>query len=158
MNPTVRFTRSPSAPGVRRNTGFTLIETMVTVGIAGVLSSIAYPSLEGQVMRARRTDALVALMQAQLAQERFRANNASYGSLADAGVRPTSPAGHYRIAVVSSDAAGFELLASAVAGQARDTRRRHLRLALADATLTYALGSDATTANGVEVNRACWSR
>ena len=158
MNPTVRFTRSPSAPGVRRNTGFTLIETMVTVGIAGVLSSIAYPSLEGQVMRARRTDALVALMQAQLAQERFRANNASYGSLADAGVRPTSPAGHYRIAVVSSDAAGFELLASAVAGQARDTRCRHLRLALADATLTYALGSDATTANGVEVNRACWSR
>ena len=158
MNPTVRFTRSPSAPGVRRNTGFTLIETMVTVGIAGVLSSIAYPSLEGQVMRARRTDALVALMQAQLAQERFRANNASYGSLADAGVRPTSPAGHYRIAVVSSDAAGFELLASAVAGQARDTRCRHLRLALADATLTYPLGSDATTANGVEVNRACWSR
>src|SRR6187455_662049 len=129
MNPTVRFTRSPSAPGVRRNTGFTLIETMVTVGIAGVLSSIAYPSLEGQVMRARRTDALVALMQAQLAQERFRANNASYGSLASAG-----------------------------AGQARDTRCRHLRLALADATLTYASGSDATTANGADANRACWSR
>jgi len=34
-------------------------------------------------MRARRTDALVALLQAQLAQERFRANNASYGSLVD---------------------------------------------------------------------------
>jgi len=147
-----------AARRAHRSAGFTLIDTMVTIGIAGVLSSVAYPSLEGQVMRARRTDALVALMQAQLAQERFRANNASYGSLADAGVRPTSPAGHYRIAVVSSDAAGFELLASAVAGQARDTRRRHLRLALADATLTYALGSDATTANGVEVNRACWSR
>ena len=158
MNPTVRFTRSPSAPGVRRNTGFTLIETMVTVGIAGVLSSVAYPSLEGQVMRARRSDALVALLQAQLAQERFRANNASYGSLADTGVRPTSPAGHYRIAVVSSDAAGFELLASAVAGQARDARCRHLRLALADATLIYASGSDTTTANGADANRACWSR
>jgi type IV pilus assembly protein PilE len=150
--------KSRSACRVRCNAGFTLIETMVTIGIAGVLSSVAYPSLEGQVMRARRTDALVALMQAQLAQERFRANNASYGSLADAGVRPTSPAGHYRIAVVSSDAAGFELLASAVAGQARDTRCRHLRLALADATLTYASGSDATTANGADANRACWSR
>jgi type IV pilus assembly protein PilE len=157
MNPTFRFTRPRSARRVRHNAGFTLIETMVTLAIAGVLSSVAYPSLEGQV-RARRSDALVALLQAQLAQERFRANNASYGSLADAGVRPTSPAGHYRIAVVSSDAAGFELLASAVAGQARDTRCRHLRLALAEATLTYASGSDATTANGAAANRACWSR
>ena len=158
MNTTFRFERSRSAGGPRRSAGFTLIETMVTIGIAGVLSSVAYPSLEGQVMRARRSDALVALMQAQLAQERFRANNASYGSLADAGVRPTSPAGHYRIAVVSSDAAGFELLASAVAGQARDARCRHLRLALADATLIYASGSDTTTANGADANRACWSR
>ena len=158
MNSTFRSPRSQSARGARRNTGFTLIETMVTIGIAGVLSSVAYPSLEGQVMRARRSDALVALMQAQLAQERFRANNASYGSLADAGVRPTSPAGHYRIAVVSSDATGFELLASAIAGQGRDTKCRHLRLALADATLTYASGSDATTANGADANRACWSR
>ena len=103
MNPTFRITQPP-ARRVRRPGGFTLIETMVTVAVAGVLSSVAYPSLEGQVMRARRSDALVALMQAQLAEERFRANNASYGSLADAGVRPTSPAGHYRVQVVSSDA------------------------------------------------------
>ena len=158
MKPSLCFTRSRSARHSRRNAGFTLIETLVTVAIAGVLSSVAYPSLEGQVMRARRSDALVALLQAQLAQERFRANNASYGSLADAGDVGRTPAGHYRIAVVSSDTAGFELLASAVAGQARDSRCRHLRLALADATLTYASGSDATTTNGADANRACWSR
>ena len=152
----------PAAPPAgrrhRRAAGFTLIETMVTLGIAGVLSSIAYPSLEGQVMRARRTDALVALMQAQLAQERFRANNASYGTLAEVGVRPTSAAGHYRIEVASSSVSGYELIAFALAGQARDTRCRYLRLAMVDATLTYASGSDATTANGADVNRRCWSR
>jgi len=158
MNPSFRFSRPRPAARVRRSAGFTLIESLVTVAIAGVLSGIAYPSLEGQVLRARRTDALVALMQAQLAQERFRANNASYGSLAEVGVRPTSPSGHYQVAVVSSDATGFQLLASAVAGQARDTRCRHLRLALADATLTYASGSDATTGNGADANRACWGR
>ena len=158
MTPTCRLSPARSHRRARRCAGFTLIETMVTIGIAGVLSSLAYPSLEGQVMRARRSDALVALLQAQLAQERFRANNASYGSLADAGVRPTSPSGHYRVEVVSSGAAGFELLASAVAGQARDARCRHLRLALVDATLVYASGSDATTANGADANRACWNR
>lgn len=153
-----RLSRARFARQARRNAGFTLIETMVTIAIAGVLSSIAYPSLEGQVMRARRTDALVALMQAQLAQERYRANNAGYGSLAEAGVRATSPAGHFRIEVVSSGATGFELLASAVAGQTRDARCRHLRLALADAALTYASGDDASTANGADANRLCWSR
>jgi type IV pilus assembly protein PilE len=158
MNPSFPSSRSRSARRTRRSAGFTLIETMITVGIAGVLSGIAYPTLEGQVMRARRTDALVALMQAQLAQERFRANNASYGSLVDVGVRPTSPSGHYQVAVVSSDSAGFELLASAVASQARDTSCRHLRLAFADATLTYASGSDASTSNGAAANRACWGR
>jgi type IV pilus assembly protein PilE len=157
MNPTPRLPRS-SSPRRIRSAGFTLIETMVAVGIAAVLSSVAYPSLEGQVIRARRTDGLVALLQAQLAQERFRANNASYGGLTEAGVRPTSPGGHYRVDVVSSDATGFALLASAVSRQARDTSCRHLRLSLVDATLVYASGSDASTANDAAANRACWSR
>ena len=59
MNSTLPFTRSRSARRVRCSAGFTLIETMVTIGIAGVLSSVAYPSIEGQLMRARRSDALV---------------------------------------------------------------------------------------------------
>jgi type IV pilus assembly protein PilE len=138
--------------------GFTLIETMIAVAVVGVLSSIAYPNLESQFLRARRTDALVALMQAQLAQERYRANNAAYATLAEAGLRSTSPSGHYRLEVVSSSGAGYELLASAVARQARDSRCRFLRLSLVDGSLTYASGSDPTTANGADVNRACWSR
>ena len=154
--PPAASARPPRRP--RRSAGFTLIETLVTVGIAAVLSSFAYPSLEGQVLRARRTDALVALLQAQLAQEQFRAGNASYGSLAETGLRPTSPGGHYRIDVVANSAFGYELLAGAVAGQARDARCRYLRLAVLDSTLSYASGSDATTANAADVNRLCWSR
>ena len=42
----------------RRARGFTLIESMVALAVTGVLSSIAYPSVEAQVLRARRTDAL----------------------------------------------------------------------------------------------------
>jgi len=157
---TTTYRTTPAQPPRRagRNAGFTLIETLVTVGIAAVLSSFAYPSLEGQVLRARRADALVALLQAHLAQQQFRSNNASYGTLVEAGLRPTSPGGHYRIDVVAHSAFGYELLAGAVAGQARDARCRYLRLAVVDSALTYASGSDTTTANAADANRLCWSR
>jgi len=146
-------------PGSRRATrGFTLIESLVTLAVAGVLSSIAYPSVEGQVQRARRSDALVALLQAQLAEERHRANNAVYGSLADLGLRDTSPAGHYRLQAAPNGSGGYELVAGALAAQARDTRCRYLRLSLVDGGLVYASGSDATTANDAQANRTCWSR
>ncbi len=121
MNTTAATAAALPTRSARRVRGFTLIETMVTVGIAGVLSSIAYPSLEGQVMRARRTDALVALMQAQLAQERFRANNAALRQ-----PRRSRRARHVAVGPlpdrggVRQRGDGYELLATAVAGQARD--------------------------------------
>jgi type IV pilus assembly protein PilE len=138
--------------------GFTLIETMVAVGIAGVLSSVAYPSFEGHVLRARRTDALVTLMAAQLAQERHRANSTAYGSLADVGLRATSPAGYYALQVTTHTADGFVLMASATGGQARDAACRHLSLASLGNGLVYASGADASTGNDAATNRKCWSR
>jgi type IV pilus assembly protein PilE len=142
----------------RRVRGFTLIESMVALAVAGVLSGIAYPSVEAQVLRARRTDALVALMQVQLAEERHRANNASYASLADLGLRNTSPSGHYRVQAAPNESGGYDLVAGALAMQARDAKCRYLRLSLVDGALVYASGSDATTANAAAANRACWSR
>src|SRR6478752_1472045 len=97
--------------GRRASRGFTLVETLIAVGIAGVLSGIAYPSLESQVLRARRSDALASLMQGQLAQERHRANHRGYGDLAAIGLRATSLSGHYAIEVTASDVDGYELVA-----------------------------------------------
>ena len=157
MNAT-RSHRNTAPSAIRRAGGFTLIETMVAVGIAGVLSSLAYPNLEGHVLRARRTDGLVAVMQVQLAQERYRTNNPTYASLAEAGLRGLSAAGLYAIQVTSHTADGYVILASATGAQARDASCRHLRLTLADASLAYASGADATTSNGAELNRKCWGR
>ena len=138
--------------------GFTLIETLIAVGIAGVLSSLAYPSLEGHVLRARRTDALVALMQAQLAQERYRSNNRSYGDLAEIGMRGTSMSGYYTLQVAAISADGYELVAAATGRQARDGVCQTLRLVARGAALDYASGRDAAASNPADVNRKCWNQ
>ena len=101
--------------------GFTLIELMITVSIAGILSSVALPSFENQLQKARRSDVLLAAMQVQAAQERFRSNAASYGGLAEIGVPATTTARHYTLQIAAYSAEGYELLAAAAGAQARPT-------------------------------------
>ena len=143
---------------VRRGAaGFTLIELMITVSVAGVLSSVAYPSFMDQVQRVRRTDAVVALMQVQWAQERWRSNSTSYGSLAQIGVGATSSAGHYSLQVTGTTANGYDVLATAVGTQARDATCALLKLSMQGANPVYTSGPDASTGNSSDINRKCWS-
>ena len=144
-------------PARRSAAGFTLIEMMIVVSIAGVLSSIAYPSFTGQVQKVRRTDAVVAAMQVQWAQERWRSNNPAYGSLAEIGMAAGSPAGHYTLQVNGPSASGYDVLAAATGTQARDTNCAFLKLSMQGANTVYASGPDASTANAAAANRQCWS-
>jgi type IV pilus assembly protein PilE len=137
--------------------GFTLIELLMGVSVVGVLSSIAYPSFEGVLHKARRADALVALMHVQMAQERWRSNHRAYGSLDEIGVAGASSARHYTLRLVASDANGYEVIASAAGPQARDTACRHLKLAVDTATVTQSSGPDETRANAPADNRRCWN-
>ena len=148
----------PRSAGRRASRGFTLVETLIAVGIAGILSGIAYPSLESQVLRARRSDAMAALMQTQLAQERHRADHRSYGDLAAIGARTTSMSGYYAIDVAANAADGYELVATATGRQARDASCQTLRLAVAGGSVAYASGPDSATSNPPALNRKCWNR
>jgi type IV pilus assembly protein PilE len=141
----------------RAAAGFTLIEMMIVVSIAGILSSIAYPSFTGQLQKVRRTDAVVAAMQVQWAQERWRSNNPAYGSLAQIGVNAASPAGHYTLQVIGPDASRYEVLATAIGAQARDTNCAFLKLSMEGANTVYASGPDTNAANTAAANRQCWS-
>jgi len=83
-----------------RKLGFTLIELMIVVAVIGILSSIAYPSYTQYVLQAKRGDAKAALLSVQLAEEKYRANNPSYGTLAQLGLDPmTSSDGYYTITI-----------------------------------------------------------
>ena len=149
---------APAAPRRRRACGgFTLIEMLAVVAMTGALTSIALPTFEGQLQRARRADVLVSMMQVQAAQERWRSNGARYGSLADIGTPARSAAGHYRLQLVSADEEGYDVLATASGAQARDAGCRNMAVRVSGANLAYASGPDARVANPADLNAKCWN-
>ena len=79
--------------------GFTLLELMLVVIIIGILATIAIPSYQDYVIRAKRSEGKAALLKVQLAQEKYRANHINYGSLAQLGLSTSSPTGYYNITV-----------------------------------------------------------
>ena len=137
--------------------GFTLIDTILAVAIAAVLSSIALPSFEAPLRKARRTDALVAAAEIQGAQERLRSRGTRYGSLGEIGVAPTSRSGHYALQVTAFDADSYAALAIATGAQARDTECRYMSVRSVNANLIFASGANDSVANATTTNRRCWS-
>lgn len=65
---------------IARNRGFTLIEMMIVVVIVAILAAIAYPAYTNAITKARRSDGVDALLNIQALQEKYRANNPSYGT------------------------------------------------------------------------------
>lgn len=72
--------RCPSGPRVQSESGFTLIELMITVAIIGILAAVAFPSYKSHIQRGNRASARAALMEAQQFMERFYAANDSYAT------------------------------------------------------------------------------
>lgn len=74
--------------------GFTLIELMIVVVIVGILSAIALPAYQDYVRKSRRAEAISLLLDLQLTEEKYRANNPNYAStLSSMGVTSTYVSG-----------------------------------------------------------------
>jgi type IV pilus assembly protein PilE len=116
--------------------GFTLIELLIVISVMGVLMAIAIPAFTEQMRASRRSEAFQVLSDIQLKQEKFRSNNAAYGTVLGTAAteinvqNPTS--GYYTLAlstpvtVVAGCALGaanrFAATATAAGAQASDTK------------------------------------
>lgn len=130
--------------------GFSLIELLLVLLAIGVLATLAYPSYAAQIARSRRIEAVVAIYQVQLAQERWRANRQRYAEqLADLGLT-TALSPRYRVTIADSTAAGYTLVASVVDART-DPACTSLSLSVQDGQTFY--GS-----TGSAPARACWNR
>lgn len=135
----------------RKATGFTLVELLVVIAVAGIVTALALPSFMSQIRKSRRSDAIDVVARVQQAQERWRASNPLYTTLANLGIAAASPGGYYTVATAAgADAAAantYTVTATAVAGktQAGDAGCTTLTLTVAGGTPSY------TPAK-------CWSR
>jgi type IV pilus assembly protein PilE len=143
-----------------KQSGFTLVELMFTVLIIGILAGVAYPSYVDSVRRAKRSDAMNAMLSLQLSQQKVRANCRFYaGTLATAdacggsadstkvAASATSGEGLYTLAVTEAGTQGYVITATPVStgSQANDTD-----------CIAMTLTVNAANPDGLRAPATCW--
>lgn len=104
--------------------GVTLIELMTVLVVLAILASIAVPSYRSYMLRANRTDAKSALMNLQVAQEKYFLQFNSYTKDVTGvppkglGLSDVTTHGYYKlsVAVLGDDGQSYTAYASPVAG------------------------------------------
>ena len=131
-----------------RSSGFSLLELLTALSIVAILASISVPSYSGFIAKSRRSDAMSALLQLQLAQQRWRAGNAAYAADLDALRWPDdqSPKGYYQVQIERSDAANF--LGKAIPQGAQQS----------DECGIFAINSQGPVEDPPYAGTACWNR
>lgn len=116
---------------MRYQRGFSLIELLIALAIAGIIAMVAIPSYNNSVMKSRRADAKGALTEAAAMQERIYSESYSYVANNELNrVVPNSDGvssreGFYQLSIDVSGCAGppydcYTMTATAVGAQAGD--------------------------------------
>ena len=146
------------SPEVRAILGFSLIELMAVVAVISILAAIALPSFFDVVRKSRRADAITRVSEVQQAQERWRANNATYGTLANTGVPATVSGGYYTLSVANNTATAYDVVAQASGAQVSDANCVFMRAQYATGTITLSSGPTNAFGNAATANNRCWNR
>lgn len=100
---------------------FTFIEVLITIAIFAILASLAYPSYQDSIRKARRLEAHAGLIQMQLEQESFRMLNVSYAAAFGAASNDVSQplSDYYTFSMSDISASSYTLKASANSGKSQ---------------------------------------
>ena len=159
--------RSPALPKRAARGGFSLVEVLIAVTIAGLLAAVALPTFLDSMRKGRRSEAFAALAQVQQAQERWRANhpgyaesvsNAANGSPPGLGLSATTmPAGYYTLALSDVSATAYTATATAAGSQANDNACAKLVVKIDGGSLTNSSFDGSGTEDTTNASR-CWTR
>lgn len=131
-------------------TGFTLVEIMVAVAILSILAVIVLPTYQQSVRKSRRADAQSALLNMQLQEEKWRANNNSYNATASAVGAPAATekvSNYYTFSVTNVGATTFTVQAVAKTTGGQDQDKQYSSTSCATLTLDQ---------SGTRTPTACW--
>lgn len=116
---------------MKSQSGFTLIELMIVVIIAGILAAIAYPSYSQYVTKSKRSAAESFMLTVANKQEQYMLDARSYATTLSAlGLTtPTDVAANYSIALSGVTSTTYTITATpSGTQQANDTKCANLTL------------------------------
>lgn len=135
-----------------RQHGMTLLELMIVIAIVGILASIAMPSFNNSVMKARRADARNSMFDWQLRQAEYFANNLTYASVStinrSGADTVDSGEGYYDITVTSFDTTTFQMTATPKSGTTQTSDN--------ECASSFCINQDGPLYTGSCAAQTCW--
>lgn len=118
-------------------TGFTLVEVLIVMVIAGIIASVGYPAYKTYLLEQRRADASQALQEAQLKISEYLLYNdnlpnldTSEAIMSALNISSSSKGGFYTVSMpaddYNSDDNSYKVVATAIGKQAQDTECKNI--------------------------------
>jgi type IV pilus assembly protein PilE len=142
---------------MRRIRGFTLLELLIVIGIVALLAALALPSYLEYVRKGKRGEAITALGDISLREERYRADNPLYGTmdqLTGSAANTTTYNNQYKyfsVSISGQTATGYTATATRKGDLASDSKCGNYSMTMNAGILTKA-------ASGSMGDDYCWRK